>query len=305
MFRLLRHHMTLWAAWILTATLLLHANPFVPFGRAEVVACLGSLVLALDPRVRRDHVLLLGIPAIALLASLDVAGLSIGRLLLAFVAFGGATLLGARAVDDQRELERIAGHLALGEDPERALERLRADIVREIGRARRHQRPFVVLSVAPHPRVLASEGAETEGRRMLAALAGSRWMLELRELLVDSLHLYARVAADFDRVLCLVPEIGHDEIAPLEKRLAATAEEQLGIAIAIGTARFPDDALQVGDLIAAADDARRTPRLMPVRPPSAEADASPEAGRAEPLAGEREAASASPGAGSSPEAKDA
>ncbi len=185
MFPILRQHWTLWAAWTLLSSALLFANPWATFSWPELFACVGALILAIDPRARRETLLAVGLPAIALLCLLDGEGASIARFAINWFVFIGAVLLGARAVDDQRELEAIAGHLALGQDPEQATSNFLVAVEREIDRARRHDRTFVVLSVAPHPRALDA-GPPSE-RLVYRKLAKARWMLELADLLRDEL----------------------------------------------------------------------------------------------------------------------
>ncbi len=262
MFPILRRHWTLWAAWAATATLLLFANPFGPFGWPELFAGLGSLVLIIDRRARRETLLVIGPALIALLATIDGHGASVSRLVVDWTAFIGAVLLAARAVDDQRELESIAGQIAFGNDPKVAFEAFRRGVADEAARSRRHERAFVLLSIAPHPSA-AAPAAPSESP-MLRQLAHSRWVFELAEVLRDELHCYAEVVATEGRVLCRVPEIEQREVDTLLERLAASVHEVLSIEIQTGVACFPSDALGVDDLIATADEARRKIRLESV-----------------------------------------
>ena len=108
MFPLLRRHQTLWAAWVLGSAALLFASPVHGFGWAELLACTGSLVLALDERVRREALLAVGLPALALIALLDPEPIGVARLALLWGVFAIGVVFGARALDDGRALERIA-----------------------------------------------------------------------------------------------------------------------------------------------------------------------------------------------------
>jgi len=264
MFPLLRQHWTLWTAWVLGASVLLFADPFIAFSWAELAACLGSLLIAIDRRVRRERLLVAGMLAIALLAIVDPTPATAPRLLIDAVVFVGAVLLGARAVDDQIELETIAGHLALGPDYERAFYDFERAVGREIGRARRHDRSFVLLSIARNEKSAVRRMDVLGTGRVAQRITEARELLELRELLVEELHLYAEVVATADRVLCLVPEVEESAVAALQRRLGAKSLERLGVEIASGVACFPRDALGVEGLIAAADAARRSPSLESV-----------------------------------------
>ena len=64
---------------------------------AELLACLGSLLMVLDRRVPRDALLAIGLSAVALLAALDDHGVTIDRLILGWSAFAGASSGGPRA----------------------------------------------------------------------------------------------------------------------------------------------------------------------------------------------------------------
>jgi hypothetical protein len=265
MFPILRQHWTLWAAWMLVSSGLLFANPWLTFSWAELAACVGSLVLAIAPRTRRETLLAAGLPAITVFCLLDGGGISIARFALDWFVFIGGVILGARAVDDQRELEAIAGHLALGEDPVQATPQFLNAVESEISRARRHDRAFVLLSIAPHPRSLATK--PTGEGRILRKLAEARWVLELSDLLKNELHRYAHVLPSYERVLCVVPELEDGSVDALTKRIADAALRSRGVEIEIGVARYPHDALAVDDLIEFADGDRPRPTLESVPAP--------------------------------------
>lgn len=276
MFPILRQHWTLWSAWIAVSAILLFANPWIEFSWAELAACFGPLLIAVDRRLRRERLLVIGLVGITLLAVVDSTAISIGRMLLDTVVLIGGILLGARAVDDQIELESIAGHLALGPDPARAFREFKRSIEREVGRARRHDRSFVVLSVAPTAQAIArSAPAAAADSRIMARIAEARWILELADLLAQEVHLYAEVVATQDRVLCLVPEVESSAIDALVSRLESACQDHLAISVETGRASFPRDALGVEDLIEVADRARLAPKLesLPAAP-AEEVDAS-------------------------------
>lgn len=275
MFPILRRHWTLWAAWLLVGAFALRASPWTPFSWAELVAVTGSLTLCLDRRLGREGVLAVGLPAIALLAFLDAEPVRVGRLLADWLVFTGAVLFASRAVDDQRDLETIAGQLALGVDADRAIAILREAAEAEIARARRHEKRFVLLSFAPAPDARpaasgapsAASGAPSAARSASEAtrqLLDARGVLELGEWLRRSLHRYATVAVTPQRVLGLVPEIEREETPALVRRLVQGAESALGLQVEVGVAAFPDGALDFEGLVEAADAGRGRPLLEPV-----------------------------------------
>lgn len=249
MFPILRRHWALWSAWTVTASILLFANPWIPFGWPELVACVGSLVLSADRRTRRESLLAVGLPAIGLLAVIDAHDATLWRLVVDWAVFIGAVLFGARAVDDQHELEELAGHLSLGPEAEAERRELFEAIQSEIARARRHDRSLLVLSLAPERRGGVDEGLQ-------AKLLAARGVHESAMVVREALHRYAKVAATGERVLCLVPEADLDAAPALVERLSKRVEAAHGLVLEAGVAVFPGDALAAEDLIAFADDAR-------------------------------------------------
>jgi len=271
MFPILRQHWTLWAAWTVAASVALFAEPWIAFSWAELAACLGSLALSIDRRTRRETLLAVGLPAIALLVLAESESVSVIRLVVDWFVFIVAVLLGARAVDDQRELEHVAGHLALGADSEHAEERLRRRLAEEIARSRRYGRTFILLAVAPHPRAFTKEPASNS--HVMRKIAAARWVLEIADALSRELHRYAHVDVSEDRALCVVPEIeGEEAIDALTSRLAAAVDREYQIEIEVGVARFPDDALAAEDLISVAREDRRSLRLASLPSPGDDTD---------------------------------
>ena len=244
-------------------TVLLYVSPLGHFGWAELFACLGSFALTINPRIRRETVLAVGLPVIVLLGSLDAEGASVLRFVQDWMIFIGSVVLGVRAVDDQRELESIAGHLAIGGAADRSLGGFLAAVEDEIARARRHDgRALVLISVAPHARSLAKEPLG-EGR-ILRELARARCVYELVNVVEAEIHRYSSFVATDKRVLCLIPEMDEEGSTILIGRIAGAAQREYGLEIEAGAAEFPGGGLSVDDLIAAADASREMPRLEPV-----------------------------------------
>lgn len=265
MFPILRKHWTLWAAWTVVASLVLYGNPWLPFGWPELVACIGSLVLSADRRTRRESLLAVGLPLIGLLAVIDPAGATVMRLVVDWGVFIGAVLFGARAVDDQHELEILAGHLALGPESETAHSEFVEAVRSEIARARRHEKSFVVLSLAP----LSPPPGATDGDRMGAMMnriLEARGIYEASVLIRDSIHSYATVVATDRRVLCLIPEAEVEAAGPLVERLAKVAGRVDSLELEGGIASFPNDGLAAEDLIAVADGTRSRISSAPIAP---------------------------------------
>jgi hypothetical protein len=261
MFPFLRQHFRLWAIWIVCALALLFANPWTELSWAELMAIAGPLGMAIDRRLKRELALAVGLPLITVLLLIDPAGATLSRLLLDWIVFGVGVILAARTVDSHLELEAIAGHVAFAPPDGRAFALFREALEREMGRSRRHERPFALLSVAAHPQSIQSASAGPFRVDMMRALAENRARLELNELLLKELHVYSDVVAARERVLALVPETNGEAAAALIQRLQRVAKAGLDFEAQFGAACFPQDAVCVDELIAAADQNRMVTRL--------------------------------------------
>ena len=256
-----RQNIRLWAFWILASATLMMANPWGKFGWVELAAAILPLVLFIDHRISRESALAVGLPALTLLWLVEPVGTSVARLLLAWTTFGGGVILASRAVRSHAELESVAGQVAFGPfDPEEAL-RFDIALERELGRARRHERPFAVLSAAAHPRSLEADASGLLRSALLRSMAENRARLELRDFLRAELHVYSEVAIDGPRVLGLVPEVDDDGLALLLERLNNAADELFDFEVQIGASAFPRDGVCADDLIADADRHRTAAKL--------------------------------------------
>jgi hypothetical protein len=256
-----RHHMKLWSIWLLLASAALMANPWGRHGWLELTAALAPMIMMVDRRIWREPALAIGLPALTLLWLADPTDSSIVRLLVAWVVFAGGILLAARAINSQSELEAIAGRVAFSPLDTMPPVRFELALERELGRARRHDRPFALLSASADPHSLEAEPSGFYGTELLRSLAENRARLELYDFLRTELHIYAEVAADRSRILALVPEVGSDALAFLLERLQNTANEQLDFDVHFGAGCFPRDAVCADELIAAADRNRTASKL--------------------------------------------
>lgn len=259
-----RQGMRVWAVWTLGITGLLFFNPVGRFGWVELAACLGPLVLAADQRVRREVAFAVGLPAITLLSLLDSSDGSVLRLVTAWLVFAVGVLLIARVIEGRVELESIAGRVAFMPVDEGSIPGFKNALEREVGRARRHEKKFVVLSIAADPHSLANDQLAAVRSEVLADLATRRANFEIHATLVDVLHIYADVARLRDSVLALVPEVELESAEPLVARLRESIRDRLGLEIQVGLASFPNDAISAEDLILMAERARKTSNLRPI-----------------------------------------
>ena len=263
-----RRHTRLLVVWTLAISAVTLANPLGAFGWLELAAALLPLSLLVDRRLHRELALAIGIPALTLLWLVAPGDVPILRLLTAWAIYGVGVWLAARAVDSLVDLESIAGRVSFAHVDEATEEDLRLALDRELGRARRHDRSFAVLSAGADPRSLEADTAGHFRSGLLRALAENRARLELSEFLRPELHVYSDVAPVAGRVLAVVPEVDDDRLGVLLERLVATADERFDFDVQIGAACFPRDALCADELIEAADRQRTAAKLrsLPERP---------------------------------------
>ncbi|HEB90594.1 MAG TPA: hypothetical protein ENI85_13565 [Deltaproteobacteria bacterium] len=269
-----QHHMRFWAIWMLSVSALLMVNPGWDFGWVELAAAFSPLVMAIDRRIWREPALAIGLPTITLLWLADPAQATIPRLLLGWGVFASGVVLAARTIDTQREIEAIAGAVACLPSDRESIDAFHKALAREIGRARRHEKTFVVLSIGVGPAAVPSATPHPVPDELWRSIAENRARLELGDLVRTELHVYSDVTIEGDRILALVPEIGPSATDALGERLRKAARARLGSDIRLGIGRFPHDAVSATDLISAADEDRKTDNLVPLptgrigRPPA-------------------------------------
>jgi hypothetical protein len=259
-----RHNMKLWAIWILGASSLLLANPWGELGWIELAAALAPLLMIVERRIGREPALAFGLPALTLMWLAHPAHGPMLQLVAIWGVFVGGVLLAARAIQSQSELEAIAGQVAFAPIDTTRNPQFELALERELGRARRHERPFAILSAAPHLHPPETDPSGFFRTELLRSLTETRALLELRDFLRGELHIYAEVETQGQRVLALVPEVDEDTLAFLLERLKNAAEEHFDFEVRLGAGRFPRDAVCADELIATADRNRGASKLRPL-----------------------------------------
>ena len=272
-----RRQLKFWALWTIASALVFVANPTGPFGAIEFIALLGPFALIFPQRVWRELALVIGLPLLTLIWLAEPAGTSVLRLLLAWIVFGAGVVLAARVRESQRDLESVVGRVAFADWPNARIRAsdaevvdvpqtgaattnsIRCDIERELGRARRHDREFAVISAAVDPRTLAVVAESTN--ELMQTLAENRAGLELHSVLRAELHVYCDVRLVDSRVLALVPEVDRDTLDALLDRLGRAVSDRLESDVELGAALFPHDAICSEDLIDSADRMRNASKL--------------------------------------------
>jgi hypothetical protein len=124
-------------------------------------------------------------------------------------------------------------------------------IYREIRRARRHQRPAALLSIAAtktaSPPIQNHVAEDVPLRRFLEEV--QREILQkyvsarIANLLVSELGDLAIVTQRNDHFVTLLPETDRDSLQEVIHKLRAAAAEKLGLELQIGMSTFPDEAV--------------------------------------------------------------
>lgn len=113
------------------------------------------------------------------------------------------------------------------------------EIYREIRRARMHQRPLTMLAVSPGEESVgpaANRLAEQVRRENL-----QRWITARLAGLVTEQARETDIVTERDgHLVTLLTETSAEDAQRFANRLAATAEERLGVTVRVGLASFPD-----------------------------------------------------------------
>ncbi len=224
----------LWVVWLAVALALLIAKPWGVFSWDEWLVVAVPLLL-IHAGVRPLYVFLGGLAASSL-AWMFLGDQSGGwpELACLGVVLVVGTVIGFIATRDDRDGQSKLGLM----DPLTNEDLFLAALNRELGRARRDEGSFAVLSVDQ------KEGHPDKSQRLVC------------EFLDAELRVYADIAQVGERVLALVPEVSDDQYEPMSKRLMARAKTSSCGEINIGLARFPLDAVCAKDLINVADRRR-------------------------------------------------
>jgi hypothetical protein len=132
------------------------------------------------------------------------------------------------------------------------------EIYREIRRARMHQRPLTMLAVAPGEQpagTVSSRLAEEVRRESL-----QRWVTARLAGLVTEQARETDIVTERDgHLVALLTETSAEDAQRFATRLAASAEERLGVSVRVGLASFPDQEVTFERLLERAEAGMRAP----------------------------------------------
>jgi hypothetical protein len=224
------------------------------------VAAVAALLLAGGPRRSRPWLLLTLILAAYLLVRLLTAG-SGGR---AFDAYLSATeaaflacavILGRRVAAGLHEIDETIGSVAFGDSPALDLDGPRAanEILAEMARSRRHDRPLSVTVLEPTPgglEVATMQAAEDVQRALRRRFVYGRLAKVIADQLRRSDLLFEHRASG--RFVVLSPETEGDGAALLVTRIREAARAA-NLDLLSGSATFPEQAVTFEQLVVEAE----------------------------------------------------
>lgn len=212
--------LTLWLAWIALASAFFTAVPLGPFGLLGWLGAVGPLLHRVVPSIGARRIALIGLGSIALLGLTGTgiawyepfvaAGVFLFGLLLAPVPITG--------YEDPRQK-------AIGNETEEAMT---LALTREIGRARRYDRPLALIS---------------------ASCDRSEYLRELEAAFTSEMHIYAQTFLLDGRLMIVVPELDETAYKSLKQRVLKAAEARNLRSVTLGVVFFPSGECTVSGML--------------------------------------------------------
>lgn len=154
-----------------------------------------------------------------------------------------------------QELWKAVSDLTIGQVGKRPVrfEAGQGQIYREIRRARRYQRPAVLMAISP----VEASVEHSLDRFMQEAqheIIHQYVSARIAKLLVEHLEDSDIIVQRDKHFVTLLPETNQKRVDALVKELEAAAEKQLGLQFKIGISTFPDEAVTFGKLLEHAEE---------------------------------------------------
>lgn len=160
------------------------------------------------------------------------------------------TILARWVSNGLSEFESAIAHITIGQVgklPE-PFSTGQGEMYREVRRARHHQRPLALMAIG-----VEEESIQVALDRMVQevqqAMMKQYVLSGVARALCDELEDYNIIAQRNDHFLALLPEVTSEKLTDLSERLRRAVSEQVGVALQIGTASFPEDAMTFESLV--------------------------------------------------------
>ena len=160
------------------------------------------------------------------------------------------TIMARRVSNGLSEFESAIAHITIGQVgklPE-PFSTGQGEMYREVRRARHHHRPLTLMAIG-----VEEESIQVALDRMVQevqqAMMKQYVLSGVARTLCDELEDYNVIAQRNDHFLALLPEVVPEKLSDLTERLRRAVSEQVGVALQIGIASFPEDAMTFESLV--------------------------------------------------------
>jgi hypothetical protein len=148
------------------------------------------------------------------------------------------------------EFEDTVARITIGQasDLPDSYEMGRAKMYREVKRARHHQRPLTVMAIGVEEesvRVALDRMVQEAQQTMMRQYV----LCSVAKVLCNSLEDYNTIAQKDEHLVILLPELTLEESESLVNQLSEAVSKQVGVALKIGLASFPRDAVTSEHLV--------------------------------------------------------
>lgn len=148
------------------------------------------------------------------------------------------------------EFEDTVARITIGQvsDLPESYEMGQAKMYREVKRARHHQRPLTVMAIGVEEesvRVALDRMVQEAQQTMMSQYV----LCSVARVLCDGLEDYNTIAQKDEHLVILLPELTLEESEGLVNQLREAVSEQVGVALKIGLASFPKDAVTSEHLV--------------------------------------------------------
>ena len=223
------------------------AYPFAP---------LMAILVVLIPRLRRVPLwILLVVPipvflAVKLWTGYGVLGADFPFTVTEVCVISVTTILAHLISIRVSEFEDTVARITIGQanDLPDSYEMGQAKMYREVKRARHHQRPLTVMAIGVEEesvRVALDRMVKEAQQTMMRQYV----LCSVAKVLCDSLEDYNTIARKDEHLVILLPELTLEESEGLVNQLREAVFEQVGVALKIGLASFPKDAVTSEHLV--------------------------------------------------------
>ena len=194
------------------------------------------------------------LPAAKWATGTPMVGAALPTTIIEICALLATGLLARNAGASIASFEEAVTHMIVGQDGERRARY--GEVYREVRRARLHQRPLTVLTLSYDGQSvdLALERILHEARE---AIANRYLHARLAEVLSENIDDTNIVAWRGDHFLVVLPETAPEALTATVQCLRRASQEKAGVAVKIGIAGLPDDAVTLDGLIEKATEEMR------------------------------------------------